>query len=183
MKYLKRINEFNENEFEMEDEFNLGHDEQEGDENLYDDEDFYSTDEEEDDEYFQHSEDDEDDEYFQHSEDDEDEYSLEDEFSDEDEESRNWGDEETKLERISSFNSFNEKMNAGFKAYLDKKKAEKAGKKAPVKKGGKEEEGMPDFPDVDKDGNKKESIKKAAADKKAAEAKKAPAKKAPVKKK
>jgi hypothetical protein len=163
MKYLKRINEFNENEFEREDEFRLGHDEQEGDENLYDDEDFYSThDEEEGDEDFRFS-DDEEDEYS--LEGDEDEYSLEDEdeFSnEEDEESRNWGDEETKLERISSFNSFNEKMNPGFKAYLDKQAAKKAGKKAPAKKGGKEEEeeGMPDFPDVDKDGNKKESIKK-----------------------
>ena len=57
MKYLKRINEFNENEFEREDEFRLGHDEQEGDENLYDDEDFYSTEEEEGDEDFRFSND------------------------------------------------------------------------------------------------------------------------------
>ncbi len=39
-----------------------------------------------------------------------------------------------------------------------------------------EEEEMPDFPDVDKDGNKKESIKKAYRDKKAAQAGKGPAK-------
>ena len=165
MKYLKKINEFFDNEIEREDDFNLGYDEQEGDENLYDEEDFYSTDEEEGEDF-----DNEEDFY---SNEREDENSLEDdEEGFEDEESRNWGDEEAKLERISSFNSFNEKMNAGFKAYLDKKKAEKAGKKGSkeekeedTKKGGKK--AKPDFLDIDKDGDKKESMKKAAADKKA----------------
>ena len=54
-------------------------------------------------------------------------------------------------------------MNPGFKAYLEKQK----------KKGGDKEEGdapkgggKPDFLDLDKDGNKKESMKKAAHDKK-----------------
>ena len=54
-------------------------------------------------------------------------------------------------------------MNPGFKAYLEKQK----------KKGGDKEEGdapkgggKPDFLDLDKDGDKKESMKKAAHDKK-----------------
>ena len=54
-------------------------------------------------------------------------------------------------------------MNPGFKAYLEKQK----------KKGGDKEEGdapkgggKPDFIDLDKDGDKKESMKKAAQDKK-----------------
>ena len=57
-------------------------------------------------------------------------------------------------------------MNPGFKAYLEKQK----------KKGGDKEEGdapkgggKPDFIDLDKDGDKKESMKKAAQDKKMGE--------------
>lgn len=46
------------------------------------------------------------------------------EEDEENDEEKNWNDE-PKLERISSFRSFNEKMNPGFKAYLDKKKAKK----------------------------------------------------------
>lgn len=49
---------------------------------------------------------------------------YEEDEEDEEDEKKNWNDE-PKLERISSFRSFNEKMNPGFKAYLDKKKAKK----------------------------------------------------------
>ena len=57
-------------------------------------------------------------------------------------------------------NSFEKKkINAGFQAYLDKQKAKKGGKDD--KKGGK---GKPDFLDLDKDGDKKETMKKAAKD-------------------
>jgi len=54
-------------------------------------------------------------------------------------------------------------MNPGFKAYLEKQK-KKGGDKAEgdAPKGG----GKPDFLDLDKDGDKKESMKKAAHDKK-----------------
>ena len=57
------------------------------------------------------------------------EQGFDDESEDEDEE-KDWNDEEElRMERVSSFNSFNEKkMNPGFKAYLDKQKAKKAGK-------------------------------------------------------
>ena len=54
-------------------------------------------------------------------------------------------------------------MNPGFKAYLEKQKkkgGDDEGGDAP--KGG----GKPDFLDLDKDGDKKESMKKAAHDKK-----------------
>jgi hypothetical protein len=80
--------------------------------------------------------------------------------NDEDE-SKKWGDQVV-VER--------KKVNAGFQAYLDKK--EKAGKKEDKKeeKGGKK--AKPDFLDLDKDGNKKESMKKAAKDAKSKEVKK-----------
>ena len=83
------------------------------------------------------------------------------EDEDEDEE-KDWNDEEElRMERVSSFRSFNEKkMNPGFKAYLDKQKAKKDGKED--KKDNKKTK--PDFLDLDKDGNKKESMKKAAKD-------------------
>ena len=63
------------------------------------------------------------------------------------------------------------KINAGLQAYLDKKKSKKTDDK---KENGKEENGngksskggKPDFLDLDKDGDKKESMKKAAKDKK-----------------
>ena len=58
---------------------------------------------------------------------------------------RRWGDEEIVEKK---------KMNAGFKAYLDKQKAKSKGKDD--KKGGK---GKPDFLDLDKD-DKKETMKK-----------------------
>ena len=67
------------------------------------------------------------------------------------------------------------KINAGLQAYLDKKKGKKTDDK---KENGKEENGngksskgsKPDFLDLDKDGDKKESMKKAAKDKKMSEA-------------
>ena len=67
------------------------------------------------------------------------------------------------------------KINAGLQAYLDKKKGKKTDDK---EKNGKEENGngksskggKPDFLDLDKDGDKKESMKKAAKDKKMNEA-------------
>ncbi len=67
------------------------------------------------------------------------------------------------------------KINAGLQAYLDKKKGKKTDDK---KENGKEENGngksskgsKPDFLDLDKDGDKKESMKKAAKDKKMNEA-------------
>ena len=68
------------------------------------------------------------------------------------------------------------KINAGLQAYLDKKKGKKTDDK---KENGKEENGngksskggKPDFLDLDKDGDKKESMKKACKDKKLKEAK------------
>ena len=68
---------------------------------------------------------------------------------------RRWGDEVVEKKKV----------NAGFQAYLDKQKAKKGDKKDDKKE---EKGGMPDFPDVDKDGDKKESIKKAAKDAKKA---------------
>ena len=67
------------------------------------------------------------------------------------------------------------KVNAGLQAYLDKKKGKKTDDK---EENGKEENGngksskggKPDFLDLDKDGDKKESMKKAAKDKKMSEA-------------
>ena len=56
------------------------------------------------------------------------------------------------------------KINAGLQAYLDKKKGKK---KADGEDNGKSSKGgKPDFLDLDKDGDKKESMKKAAKDKK-----------------
>lgn len=85
---------------------------------------------------------------------DDDDYGLSEEEEEEEENQaenkiRRWGDEEV-LEK--------KKMNAGFKAYLDKQKAKSKGKEDD-KKGGK---GKPDFLDLDKDGDKKEPMKKAA---------------------
>ena len=92
-------------------------------------------------------------------EDEDDEYRREEEESREEEEnegdpSKVWGDEVVEKKKI----------NAGFQAYLDKK----AGKKADKKDDKKEEKGgkkaKPDFLDLDKDGDKKETMKKAAKD-------------------
>jgi hypothetical protein len=86
----------------------------------------------------------------------EDDYGHSEDEEDEDEDQqehriRRWGDEEIVEKK---------KMNAGFKAYLDKQKAKSKGKEDD-KKGGK---GKPDFLDLDKDGDKKETMKKAAKD-------------------
>ena len=63
------------------------------------------------------------------------------------------------------------KINAGLQAYLDKKKGKKSGKKEEENGNGKSSKGgKPDFLDLDKDGDKKESMKKAAKDKKMSEA-------------
>ena len=63
------------------------------------------------------------------------------------------------------------KINAGLQAYLDKKKGKKSDKKEDENGNGKSSKGSkPDFLDLDKDGDKKESMKKAAKDKKMNEA-------------
>ena len=59
-------------------------------------------------------------------------------------------------------NEVSEKMNAGFRAYLDKQKAKREAKSGTKSKG----KAKPDFLDLDKDGDKEETMKKAAADKK-----------------
>jgi hypothetical protein len=86
-------------------------------------------------------------------------YSEEDEDEDEAKEEevhriRRWGDEVVEKKKV----------NAGLQAYLDKQKAKKGDKKDDKKeeKGGKN--AKPDFLDLDKDGDKKESMKKAAKD-------------------
>tara|TARA_B100001094_G_scaffold147665_2_gene143089 strand:+ start:94906 stop:95706 length:801 start_codon:yes stop_codon:yes gene_type:complete len=56
------------------------------------------------------------------------------------------------------------KVNPGLQAYLDKKKGKKDDKDDKDDK--VEEKAKPDFADIDKDGNKKETMKKAAKDKK-----------------
>jgi hypothetical protein len=91
-------------------------------------------------------------------EDKDDEYRREEEEESEEEEndgnsSRVWGDEVVEKKKI----------NAGFQAYLDKKAGKKADKKEDKEeKGGKK--AKPDFLDLDKDGDKKETMKKAAKD-------------------
>ena len=94
-------------------------------------------------------------------EDEDDEYRREEEESQEEEEeeenegdpSKVWGDEVVEKKKI----------NAGFQAYLDKKAGKKADKKEDKEeKGGKK--AKPDFLDLDKDGDKKETMKKAAKD-------------------
>ena len=73
------------------------------------------------------------------------------------------------FESVAKQEPLDEKMNAGLKAYLDKKKAGKTedkeengnGKNGKASKGSK-----PDFLDLDKDGNKTEPMKSAAKSKK-----------------
>ena len=62
------------------------------------------------------------------------------------------------------------KVNAGLQAYLDKKKGKKTDDKEENGIGRSSKGGKPDFLDLDKDGDKKESMKKAAKDKKMNEA-------------
>lgn len=99
----------------------------------------------------------------------------EDHYGDEED---HYGDEDVEGDEnafVESFRAFNEKkkINPGLQAYLDKK----AGKKSKKSEEDEEEEdekstkggkkAKPDFLDLDKDGNKKESMKKAAKDAKA----------------
>ena len=58
------------------------------------------------------------------------------------------------------------KVNAGLQAYLDKKKGKKTDDKEENGNGKSSKGGKPDFLDLDKDGDKKESMEKAAKDKK-----------------
>jgi hypothetical protein len=91
-------------------------------------------------------------------EDEDDEYRREEEEESEEEEndgdpSRVWGDEVVEKKKI----------NAGFQAYLDKKAGKKADKKEDKEEKG-DKKAKPDFLDLDKDGDKKETMKKAAKD-------------------
>ena len=62
------------------------------------------------------------------------------------------------------------KINAGLQAYLDKKKGKKKDDGEDNGNGKSSKGSKPDFLDLDKDGDKKESMKKAAKDKKMSEA-------------
>jgi len=75
---------------------------------------------------------------------------------------------ENKVLRFADFLNEKKQLNAGLQAYLDKK----AGKKPAGKKAAPGKSGKPDFLDLDKDGDKKESMKKAAADAKSGAPKK-----------
>jgi len=158
MKHLKKFENF-----DLGHRFTDEYEEENQDQNLYDDDN---------DDEFNHDFEQEGEDEFNHDFEQEGEYDFEsegeydfesevDDFEDEEEEEKDWNDEEElRLERVDSFRSFNEKkMNPGFKAYLDKKKAKSKGKDD--KKGGK---GKPDFLDLDKDGDKKETMKKAVKD-------------------
>ncbi len=88
--------------------------------------------------------------------------------------------EDKRVVRDSLLEIIEGKINAGLQAYLDKKKGKKSGKDHDEKNGkhdngnGNKKSGKgggkPDFLDLDKDGDKKESMKKAAKDKKMSEA-------------
>lgn len=134
MKYLKKFENFDLGRFSDEEENKMSMNSPEENEQMFDDEDMKE------------------DEYSH--EDDEEEEGHEDETYEEEREEEKgkvWGDEVVEKKKI----------NAGFQAYLDKQKAKKGGKKE-EEKGGKK--AKPDFLDLDKDGNKKESMKKAAKD-------------------
>ena len=75
---------------------------------------------------------------------------------------------ENKVLRFADFLNEKKQLNAGLQAYLDKK----AGKKPAGKKAAPGKSGKPDFLDLDKDGDKKESMKKAATDAKSGASKK-----------
>lgn len=75
-----------------------------------------------------------------------------------------WGDEENNPLVVEK-----KKINKGFQAFLDKQKAKKEDKKEDKKDNKK---AKPDFLDLDKDGDKKESMKKAAKEAKEKETKK-----------
>jgi len=75
---------------------------------------------------------------------------------------------ENKVLRFADFLNEKKQINAGLQAYLDKK----AGKKPVAKKAAAGKSGKPDFLDLDKDGDKRESMKKAATDAKSGASKK-----------
>jgi hypothetical protein len=82
----------------------------------------------------------------------------EEEEKESEEENRSWGDEVNNPLMVEGKKS----INAGFQAYLDKQKAKKEDKKVKSK-------AKPDFLDLDKDGDKEESMKKAAKEAKSKE--------------
>jgi hypothetical protein len=82
----------------------------------------------------------------------------------EEEKEETWGDEENNPLVVEK-----KKINKGFQAFLDKQKAKKEDKKEDKKDNKK---AKPDFLDLDKDGDKKESMKKAAKEAKEKETKK-----------
>jgi len=139
---MKHIKKFNEHYFQDKYDFGRFGEEEEVEDPNFDEQDFTDSDSEE--------------EEFANEVEDEDEERYEDEEQEEQEEDehriRRWGDEEVVEKK---------KVNAGFQAYLDKQKGKKADK-GDDKKGGKK--GKPDFLDLDKDGDKKETMKKAAKD-------------------
>lgn len=150
MKHIKKFENFS---FEEEDKFGRFAQERESDVVKFGEEGNEFNDEDFDDQNCEFCEDDkeetnelgEEEDDYGHSEEEEEE-----EESQEENRIRRWGDEEIVEKK---------KVNAGFQAYLDKQKAKKSGKDD--KKGGK---GKPDFLDLDKDGDKKETMKKAAKD-------------------
>jgi len=87
----------------------------------------------------------------------EDEFEMEDEYAQDEEEDEEAHEEETHEEITLE----KKKLPAGLKAYLDKKKKGGATAKKSTSKA------KPDFLDLDKDGDKKESMKKAAKEAKA----------------
>ena len=92
----------------------------------------------------------------------EDEY--QDEYAQDEEEEESWIEEEENKpeEEVEEVTLEKKKLPAGLKAYLDKKKKGGATKTTAAKGKAK-----PDFLDLDKDGDKKESMKKAASEAKA----------------
>jgi len=89
--------------------------------------------------------------------DNEDQY--QDEFAQDEEEEESWIEEEEKKPE-EEVTLEKKKLPAGLKAYLDKKRKDGASKATKGKS-------KPDFLDLDKDGDKKESMKKAAKEAKA----------------
>ena len=122
----------------------------------------------------------------------EDELENEDDYLDEDgeelededgeEEVKDWNDAQV-LENVVSFESFINEERKFSKAQLAAQKKFKERIKGKKDKKSDEESEKPDFLDLNKDGNKKESMKKAAKDKKEKETgkKEEPIKKVPLK--
>jgi len=89
---------------------------------------------------------------------------YQDEYAQDEEEEESWIEEEENKseEEVEEVTLEKKKLPAGLKAYLDKKKKGGATKTTAAKGKAK-----PDFLDLDKDGDKKESMKKAASEAKA----------------